>query len=72
MTSSRHRPKKGERLYDSADVADDFAAFEMWRTLEPPVFYRNQVGVVTNRRQHREYYEKQLIRPRGPYVWARR
>ena len=39
--------------------------------LRPPVFYQNEVGVVTNRRQTLTYYEANGVRPIGPFIWSR-
>lgn len=40
----------------------------------PPVFFKNDFGVVTNRRQFKEFYSYELAsgRPIGPHVFARR
>ncbi len=40
------------------------------RPLLPPIFFRNQLGVVTNRR-HFEQFFMIVGRPIGPYVFAR-
>lgn len=39
--------------------------------LGPPIFYQNELGAVTKRRQTLEYYEANGFRPIGPFVWSR-
>ena len=41
------------------------------RQPSPPLFYNNDMGAVTNRRQFLRFYEY-VGRPIGPYVFARR
>jgi hypothetical protein len=36
-----------------------------------PVFYQNELGAVTKRKQTLDYYEANSIRPIGPYIWSR-
>ena len=40
----------------------------------PPIWYQNQLGCVTNRRQFLEYYREELEsgRPIGPHIFVRR
>jgi hypothetical protein len=44
---------------------------EAVRPLSPPIFYQNELGVVTNRRQFEEFF-RIVGRPVGPYVFVRR
>jgi hypothetical protein len=44
------------------------------RQPSPPIFYKNDMGAMTNRRQFRKFYEYELAsgRPIGPHVFVRR
>ena len=44
------------------------------RPPSPPLFFKNAIGVMTNRRQFREFYHDELVsgRPIGPHVFVRR
>jgi hypothetical protein len=44
------------------------------RPSSPPIFYKTDMGVVTNRRQFRKFYEYELAsgRPIGTHVFVRR
>jgi hypothetical protein len=56
----------------SADRIDepDMRSNDVMCALLPPVYYRNELGVVTNRRQFQEFY-RIAGWPIGPYVFAR-
>ena len=64
---------RDDTLFDGAGV-DQFIVPGMSTPLvRPPVFYRNEFGVVTNRRQFLEFYYHQLISglPIGPHIFGR-
>ena len=43
------------------------------RPKSPPLFYRNDLGAVTNRRQFLQFYQHKLAagQPLGPHIFAR-
>jgi hypothetical protein len=70
--------KKDDAPYNGAGVScvDEpiMTTKDVVRAELPPVFFKNDFGVVTNRRQFKEFYSYELAsgRPIGPHVFARR
>ena len=67
-----------ERLNSSGELANlpeqlRIALGEAVPPRAPPLFYRNEFGAVTNRRQFRQFYQHKLAtgQPLGPHVFAR-
>jgi hypothetical protein len=59
-------------LDDEASV-DHVAAPNTWSHFQmPPLFYKNNLGAVTNRRQFQRFYDQFGFRPIGPYIFSRR
>jgi hypothetical protein len=60
---------------DSASVSEELRSGlgETVKPNSPPLFYRNEFGAVTNRRQFRHFYRHELTagQPLGPHVFAR-
>lgn len=70
--------KKDDAPYNGAGVScvDEpiMTTKDVVRAELPPVFLKNDFGVVTNRRQFKEFHSYELAsgRPIGPHVFARR
>jgi hypothetical protein len=49
-------------------------ASDVGRPERPPAFFKNALGVVTNRQQFLKYYEYELStgKPIGPHIFSRR
>ncbi len=63
------------RVTEDALSNENFPAPGMEATpVRPPIFYANEFGVVTNRRQFLKFYHHELMSglPIGPHIFARR
>lgn len=58
----------------SDEVGADGERINIVRQPSPPIFYQNDMGAMTNRRQFQKFYEYELAsgRPIGPHVFVRR